>query len=478
MGETVTVKKGQTIELDITDVALGGRGLARLEGMAVFVDGAVGGDRVLARVVRRKKQYAEARVLEVLRPSADRVPAPCPYHGICGGCKWQHLAYAAQLVYKRRHVAEALAHIGGLEGVAVHPVSPADPIFGYRNKMEFSCTDRRWVMPQDLDRPEVERGFALGLHVPGTFDKVLDVAACRLMPALGNTLLAEIRRFLRQSPRPPYGLRSHEGFWRFVMLRHSLAQDRWLVNLITASEDPAAVQPLADALMAAHPRVAGVVNNITARPAAIAVGEIERCLAGVPVLTDRIGPWEFDISANSFFQTNTRGAERLYGIVADYAGLDGSQTVLDLYSGIGTIPIFLSGAARRVVGVEIVPGAVADARRNCAHNGVANCRFIEGDIRAVGAALPERPDLVIVDPPRVGMHPAVVARLLAMAPPRIVYVSCNPATLARDLALLKEAYEVAEVQPVDMFPHTFHIEAVARLERRGRGALAFSEIGS
>lgn len=462
----MTVKKGQTVELDVVDVAFGGKGLARVEGMAVFVDGAVAGDRVLARIVRRKKQYAEARILELLRSSADRIAAPCPYSGVCGGCKWQHLRYPRQLDYKGRHVAETLAHVGGLSDIPVHPAAAADPIFGYRNKMEFSCTDRRWLMPGEMGREEVATGFALGLHVPGTFDKVLDIEACLLMPPSGNAILDRIRREIRASGLPPYGLRSHRGFWRFVMLRHSLAEDRWLVNLVTAEENRHAVQPLADRLMADFDGIAGVVNNVTDRPAAIAVGQFERTLAGAAVLRDRIGPWEFEISANSFFQTNSRGAARLYQTVQGYAGLDGSQTVLDLYSGTGTIPIFLSPAARQVLGIEIVPAAVADARRNCARNGVTNCRFIEGDIRSVIAGLALSPEVVIVDPPRAGMHADVVGRLLAMAPPRIVYVSCNPATLARDLGLLAGAYRVAEVQPVDMFPHTFHIEAVARLERK------------
>jgi 23S rRNA (uracil1939-C5)-methyltransferase len=462
----VTIKKGQTIELDVVDVAFGGKGLARIEGMAVFVDGAVAGDRVLARIVKRKKQYAEARILALQQPSVDRVDPPCPYSGVCGGCKWQHLAYPRQLVYKRRHVAETLTHVGGLPEIPVHATMAADPIFGYRNKMEFSCADRRWRMPEELEREDVETGFALGLHVPGTFDKVLDIEACRLMPSSGNAILGRIRDEIRASGLPPYGLRSHRGFWRFVMLRHSLAEDRWLINLVTAEENRDAVQPLADRLMADFDGIAGVVNNITDRPAAIAVGQFERTLAGAPVLKDRIGPWEFEISANSFFQTNSRGAARLYETVARFAGLDGRQTVLDLYSGTGTIPIFLSPRARQIVGIEIVAAAVADARRNCTRNQVTNCRFIEGDIRSVLADLEITPDVVIVDPPRAGMHADVVARLLALAPPRIVYVSCNPATLSRDLGLMAEAYRVAEVQPVDMFPHTFHIEAVARLERK------------
>ncbi len=461
------IKKGQTVELEVVDVAYGGKGLARLDGMAVFVDGAVAGDRVAARIVKRKKQYAEARVVELLRASADRVTPPCPYSGTCGGCKWQYLAYPVQLDCKRRHVAEALAHVGGLTGVPVHPVFASDPIFGYRNKMEFSCTDRRWLTPDELGREDLKKGFAIGLHVPGAFDRVLDIEACRLMPEEGNAILGRIRAELTASGLPPYGLRSHEGFWRFVMLRHSAAEDRWLVNIVTSREQRAAVAPLAERLMARFDRIAGVVNNVTDRPAAIAAGLFERALAGQAVITDRIGPWTFEVSANSFFQTNTRQAARLYDTVRQYAGLDGTQTVLDLYSGTGTIPIFLSPWARSVVGIEIAASAVADARRNCDRNAVANCRFIEGDIRHVLADLDARTEVAIVDPPRAGMHADVVARLLALAPPRIVYVSCNPATLARDLALLKSAYRVAEVQPVDMFPHTFHIEAVARLERSG-----------
>jgi 23S rRNA (uracil1939-C5)-methyltransferase len=459
------VKKGQTIEVDIQDMAFGGRGIARVDGMAVFVDQAVPGDRVEARVVRKRKQYAEARVLNLLRPSPDRVPAPCPYSGFCGGCKWQFLHYAKQLEYKRRHVAESLRHIGQLAEVTVHPTLPADPIFGYRNKMEFSCSDRRWRLPEEMHQEGVDISFALGLHVPGTFHKVLDTQVCLLQPDLGNTLLESVRREMRQSGKPPYGLRSHEGFWRFLMLRHSVAHDRWMVNLITAAEDDALLRPMAERIMADHPRVAAVVNNVTARKAAVAFGEYEIHLVGDNCLRDRIGAYEFEISANSFFQTNTRSARRLYEIAQHYACLTGSETVVDLYCGTGTISIFMAAAAREVVGVEMVESAIQDARRNCALNGVANCRFIAGDVRLCLAELTTRPDVLIVDPPRDGMHKDVVAQVTAMAPERLVYVSCNPATLARDIALMKTHYRVAEVQPVDMFPHTWHIESVVRMER-------------
>lgn len=465
----MTVKKGQIVEVDITDMAFGGKGLTRIDGMAVFVDQAVPGDRVEARIVKKRKQYAEARVLALIRPSEDRVPAPCPYSGYCGGCKWQFLRYDRQLVYKRRHVAEALGHIGGLPDADVHATLSADPIFGYRNKMEFSCADRRWLLPSEMHRDDQDTAFALGLHVPGTFHKVLDIEACLLQPDLGNRLLAQARQGMRASGRPPYGLRSHVGFWRFLMLRHSVAYDQWMVNLITAEEDRDAVRPLAENLMAAHPQVVSVVNNVTRRKAAIAVGEFERPVAGAAKLKDRIGRFEFEISANSFFQTNTRSAALLYETVKSFARLSGTETVVDLYSGTGTIAIFLADAAREVIGMEIVGSAVADARRNAQANQIENCRFIEGDIRDQLASLALAPEVLVVDPPRDGMHKDVVQEVLRIAPRRIVYVSCNPATLARDIALVKDHYRLAEVQPVDMFPHTWHIESVARLEKRGWG---------
>lgn len=461
----MAVKRGQTLDMEIESVAFGGRGLTRIDGMAVFVDGAVPGDRVQARITRKKKQYAEARTLSLLRPSPDRVAAPCPYNGHCGGCKWQFLRYDRQVAYKRQHVVEALAHIAGLTDVPVHPTVEADPIFGYRNKMEFSCADRRWLLPSELGREDLRTDFALGLHVPGTFHKVLDISACLLQPETGNTILGIVREAMIASGAPAYGLRSHEGFWRFLVLRHGVAEDRWMVNLVTSAEDRAVVDPIARQLMASGPTVASVVNHITSRKAGVAIGEREVHLAGDRSLRERIGPYTFEISAASFFQTNTRGAANLYEVTRRLARLTGGETVVDLYCGTGTIGIFLSDRASRVLGLEVVDRAVADAEKNARNNGVVNCRFLAGDVRTTLSAVEEPPDVMVIDPPRDGMHKDVVAGVMALAPRRIVYVSCNPATQARDIAVLAEAYRVAEVQPVDLFPHTWHIESVARLER-------------
>jgi 23S rRNA (uracil1939-C5)-methyltransferase len=460
------IKKGLQTEVEIEDVAFGGRGLAKLDGMAVFVDQAVPGDRAVIRIFKKKKNYAEARVVDLVEPSAFRVIAPCEYSGYCGGCKWQFLNYDQQLIYKRKHVRDSLEHIGLIKDVAVHSTIPSEIIYGYRNKMEFSCADRRWLLPEELNRPEIDREFALGLHVPGTFHKVIDIRACLLQPDLGNELLNYIRGFMRASDAPVYGLRSQTGYWRFVVLRHSVAHDQWMVNLVTAQQDRETLRPLAEGLIEKYPQVASVINNITSRKAGVAIGEIEHVLAGSDTISDKIGDFKFDISANSFFQTNSRGAAILFDIVQKYAGLRGTETVLDLYSGTGTIPILLSGFCKSVTGIEIIESAVADAENNCRINGVSNCRFIRGDIRQCLPQIVQKPDVLIIDPPRAGMHKDVVKQVLQMGVERVVYVSCNPATMARDLGLMQELYQLIEVQPVDMFPHTYHIEAVAKLVKK------------
>ena len=457
------IKKGQPIEVDITDLAFGGRGLVRINGLAVFVDQAIPGDRARIRIYKKKKNYAEARVVELIEASPFRIKAPCEYSGFCGGCKWQFLMYDQQLIYKRRHVMESLEHIGLIKDVRVHPTIPSEIKFGYRNKMEFSCADRRWLLPDELEREDIDRGFAIGLHVPGTFHKVIDTRQCLLQPELGNRLLGEVRAYMRSSGLPVYGLRSHEGFWRFLVLRHSVAYDQWMVNIVTAAEDVQAVQPLVDRILQNYPPVVSVINNVTSRKAGVAVGEFERVLAGNAFIADKIDEFEFEISANSFFQTNSRGAAVLYDTVKEYAGLSGAETVLDLYSGTGTIPILMSGYCREVIGIEIVESAVADAEKNCRKNGVTNCTFIRGDIRRCLSQIKQRPDVLIIDPPRSGMHKDVVKQVLELGVERIVYVSCNPATLARDVGMMGPGYRLIEVQPVDMFPHTYHIEAVARI---------------
>ena len=461
----MTVRRGDIVELHIDRAAFGGQGIARLDGLVIFVNGAVPGDRVRALIFRKKKAYAEARIEEILAPSSDRIQAPCPYFGTCGGCQWQHVTYERQLEYKRAHVEEALSHIGSVSGIKVHDPIPSEKRVGYRNKMEFSFTDRPWLPHPPLEK-RGEAGFALGLHVPGTFDKIIDVDACLLQQERGNEILREVKRFARQSGLPPYGLRSHTGFWRFLTLRHSAYLNEWMVNVVTSDERLDLNLTLAQRLTALFPNVKSVVNNVSARKASIAVGEREVVFAGAGMIQERIGGSTFQISANSFFQTNSLGAERLYGKVVEFAELTGKETVVDLYSGTGTIPIFLANSASRVIGMEIAESAIVDARRNCQANGIENCEFILGEIRENLTLLSVRPEVMVIDPPRAGMHQDVLMRVLEIGAERIVYVSCNPATLARDLGLMQEHYHTLEIQPVDMFPHTYHVECVTKLERK------------
>jgi 23S rRNA (uracil1939-C5)-methyltransferase len=457
------IRKSDTVELWIDRMAYGGKGIAHLDGLVVFVEGAIPGDRVMARVFRKKKDYAEAKPEELLDPSPDRINASCPYSGYCGGCTFQHLRYEKQLEYKKGHIKDAMYRIGAIDNVLVHDVIPSDRIYGYRNKMEFSFSDRCWLPAEEYAKGEREGGFGLGLHMPGTFFKVMDIDACLLQHDAGNLILNEVKRCVKESGVPVYGLKSHRGFWRFLTLRYSTAFDEWLVNLVTSEEDRGAVMPLSEALCKGFDKIKTVVNNINTRKAAVASGEREIILTGEGYIRDMIGPHTFQVSANSFFQTNSSGAGRLYEKVVEYAELEGHEVVLDLYCGTGTIPIFLSKKAKEVIGMEVVGAAVQDAERNCISNDALNCRFILGDIRETLPDIRFKPDVLIIDPPRAGIHEDILKGIMSMAVKKVVYVSCNPATMARDIGRISDRYLVKEIQPVDMFPHTYHIEAVAKM---------------
>ena len=460
----VALHKGDLVDLKIDQIAFGGSGVARHDGLVVFVRGAIPGDSVSVQVIKKKKDYAEARIVSLLEPSPDRVFAPCPYSGHCGGCQWQHVRYQRQLEYKRGHVQEALARIGNLSGVLIHDPVSSDSVFGYRNKMEFSFASRLWSPAGDTDRRDGT--LALGLHAPGTFYKVIDVDACLLIEEKGNEILRCVKKFARESGLPAYDLKTHQGYWRFLTLRYSPSFKEWMVNIVTHEANRTLMEEWAQTVRESFPEVKTLVNNITARKASIAVGEREMVILGDSTITDQLGTYLFHISANSFFQTNSSGALKLYHKVLEYADLTGRETVLDLYSGTGTIPVFLAKSSKLVIGMEIAASAVGDAERNCRSNGIENCSFILGDIRESLGSFRIKPDVLIIDPPRAGMHQEVLARAMALCSERIIYISCNPATLARDLGEMSRDYEITEVQPVDMFPHTYHVEVVAKLVRK------------
>jgi 23S rRNA (uracil1939-C5)-methyltransferase len=466
--------KGAEVELSIDKLAFGGKAMGRLGGFVVFVDHALPGQKVRVRLTRKKAQFAEARVLEVLSPAPAQVAPFCRHFGLCGGCQWQDLAYEAQLHWKALQVEECLQHLGGLDpGVRLPPVaSPA--LTCYRNKMEFTFAPRAWLpAPEFAAAPPPAGELALGLHVKGGFDRVFDLTECCLESPQTPALVTEVRRWCRQSKLPAYTTRTHRGFWRFLILREGKRTGQTLVHLITSSQgDPAAVDALGAYLLERFPSLTTLVHSLSEKKAQVAVAETSRTLWGPGYIEEELLGLRFRISAHSFFQTNPGAAEVLYDTLRGLGEFRGRETVWDLYCGAGSIALTLASQVEQVVGFELVPEAIADAHLNCRLNGVTNCRFLAGDLKerlkeALGAPhLYPRPEVVVTDPPRAGMHPQVVQALLTLAPRQILAVSCNPATLARDLALLKEHYEVVALQPFDLFPHTSHIECLASLKRR------------
>lgn len=449
----VVIEPGALIDCDVTALAFGGRGVARLEGMVVFVERGLPGQRVRARVERTKKRFAEARVEEVLSPSPHQVEPFCRHFGVCGGCLFQDLDYAEQLRWKERHVADALARIGGLEAVDLRPILASPAQRGYRNKMEFAFEGRG-------------DGLRLGLRERGG-QRVVDLLECHLQPPETARLLAAARVSCRASGLPAWDGRA--GFWRHLVVRRSEATGELLVHCLTGPESRhfQAVLDLAAALKEAVPGLTAFVHSVSAARSGPAAGQETIRAVGADHLTERLGDLSFRVSAEAFFQTNTRGAELLYGAVADMAGLTGAEVVFDLYCGSGGIALTLARRAARVFGFEVVEPAVEDARFNAGLNGLSNCRFVAGRIAPRRLKDLPAPDVLVCDPPRAGLDDPALEAVRESGAARVVAVSCDPATLARDVARLAPVYELVAVQPADLFPHTAHVEAVALLRRRG-----------
>jgi 23S rRNA (uracil1939-C5)-methyltransferase len=460
------LKKRQEVNLTIDKVAFGGQGIGYIDDFVVFVENTLPGDIVTARIKKARKNYAEAYPVSLIVPSKLRQDTPCKHFGHCGGCKWQNIDYQQQLKFKHEHVAESLKHIGQIEPEIIHPTLPAPKIFGYRNKMEFSFSDNRWLTPEELIDKDIKKNFALGLHVPRHFDRVLDIEYCWLQSELANNILAFSKSFFKDSGVPVYNTHTREGQLRHLVFRQSFTQNKFLINVVTFSPQTELLKRYAAEATAKFPEISGIVNTINDKPAQVATGSQYNVIYGSDILVEKLEDYTFEISPDSFFQTNTLQAENLYKVARRYAQID-NDVIWDLYCGTGSIAIFVSGNAKKVVGFEIVDNAVQDAYRNAALNNVNNCTFVGGDLRhQLMEYAHEPPDVLICDPPRAGMHKDVVKTIRHIAPKRMVYVSCNPSTMARDLAGLIDLYRIVEVQPVDMFPHTFHIESVAKLVKR------------
>lgn len=453
-------RKNDRIEIVVERLALGGRGVGHLGQVVTFVDGAVPGDRVRARVTRRKSRYLEALCEEILTPSADRVEAPCAHFRAraCGGCRFQDLDYEAQIRAKEAQVRETLAHVGGLADFVVHPIVGSADRFRYRNKMEFTF------------HPDAEGLPLLGLHRRGDFRRVFPLEECWIASPLTSQVVRLTRDFARQHRWAAYHAVEHTGTVRFLVVRHLPLSDQAMVNLVVAREPVGGLEEWAAQVAARDPRIRSVVLNVNETRANVAQGAPgrERVLGGERTIEERLLGLTFTASAATFLQTNSRQAEVLYRAALEAAELTGTERVLDLYSGAGTITLALAQRAHQVVGIEVVAEAVAEAQANARRNGIENVSFLEGEAREWLRAWPHpwKPDVAVVDPPRAGLHPKVVRDLAALAPRRIVYVSCNPASLSRDLAdFAQRGYRLESVAPFDLFPHTPHIECVAKLRR-------------
>ncbi|MBQ7635499.1 MAG: 23S rRNA (uracil(1939)-C(5))-methyltransferase RlmD [Bacteroidaceae bacterium] len=457
----------------IEDVAAEGKALAHVDGLVVFAPYVVPGDVCDLQLRRKKHSYAEAEAVRIHHYSDERAEPFCPHFGVCGGCKWQCLKYDRQLHYKQKQVEAALKRIGKVEMPPLNPILGSHETQGYRNKLEFGFSNKKWLTREVIESGEtVDDMNAVGFHIAGAFDKILDITDCRLMPDVNNRLRNSIRHYATQHGLTFYDIKQQKGLLRSMMLRSSdtgelmlLLQFAW-----TSDEEEAQAKGLLEYLKEGFPEVTSLlyVHNLKCNDT---IGDLPvHTYSGTSCIYETMESLRFKVGPKSFYQTNTRQAHELYKVARRMAALTGKEVVYDLYTGTGTIALFVARQAAKVVGVEYVPEAIADAEENARLNGVSNTAFYAGDMKDILTAdfiaREGRPDVIITDPPRAGMHPDVVRTLLEAAPQRIVYVSCNPATQARDLALLNTGYRVSEVQPVDMFPHTHHVENVCLLEAR------------
>ncbi len=487
------LKRDDEIRLEITDAAFEGKAVARHEGLVIFVENAVPGDVVIAKLLKIKKSFAEAKVVHIEHLSPLRVEPRCKYFGICGGCKWQNVEYQAQLRFKQQQVVDSFEHIGGFSNLNVLPILGAEEIYFYRGKMEYSFSENQWLTekPSSIDNRKLpnknneaellelnssitnrQSPIFLGLHVPQRYDKVLDIDECHLQSVISNQILNYTRDFARRNHLDVYDCERNSGYLRFLVVRESKRTQEVMANLVTSENRPDVIKQYAAELKANVEQLTTVVNTINSKKAQIAFGDIENIYFGKGWIHERLGNHHFSISANSFFQTNVVQAEKLYNVVKEFGDFKLTDVAFDLYSGTGSIAIFISDIVKEVVGIESVISAIRDAEMNTQSNGITNCLFLLGDLKdrltkdTLWMSSHSKPDVLIIDPPRNGMHPKVIEEILALEPERIVYVSCNPATQARDVKLLcDEKYQLIKLQPIDMFPHTFHIENVALLQR-------------
>ena len=457
-------------EVEVIDAGAKGKSVARAEdGRVIFLNNAVPGDVVDIQTYKQRKAYYEGKAVHFHKYSSKRTEPKCTYFGTCGGCKWQHMDYASQLEYKEKEVVNNLTRLGHLDLPEVTPIHGSKAQYYYRNKMEFSFSDSRWLTEDEINSKDpIGNRNAIGFHIPGMWDKIIDIDHCWLQKDPSNAIRNSIRNFATEQGMAFFNARNKTGLLRTLMIRTSSTGE--LMVLIQFFEnDTEAIESLMDFLKTSFPEITALLYVVNSKANDTLYDQDIICYAGRDHIFEEMEGLKFKINAKSFYQTNSEQAHELYKITRDFAGLSGNELVYDLYTGTGTIAQFVSRKAKFVVGVEAVPDAITAAKENAQLNGIDNVSFHVGDMKQVfnDAFIAEhgQPEVVITDPPRDGMHKDVVQQLLKLNPKRIVYVSCNSATQARDLELMKQAYKIVKVQPVDMFPQTHHVENVVLLEK-------------
>lgn len=465
----------------ITGVAAEGKALAKVQGeegqsttgMVVFVSNCVPGDVVDLQVTKKKHSFMEAKVLRIVKPSDVRCKAQCRHFGVCGGCKWQILPYAEQLKYKQQQIVDNLTRIGKIELPEISPILGSKHIYEYRNKLEFTCADRKWLQWEEIEAAggldKIDSSYGIGFHIPNCFDKVLDIDECHLMPDTNNRIRNGVREYARAHGMTFYNEHTHKGQLRTLILRNNHKGELMLI----VSFGEKVNQDCLNLLEYLHQEFPEIISLLYVENEKYndTIGDLEvKVYFGQDHIIETMEGLQFKVGPKSFYQTNTEQAYELYKVARDFAGLTGDELVYDLYTGTGTIANFVARQAKQVIGIEYVPEAIEDAKVNSKINGIENTLFFAGDMKDIlnddFVSTYGKPDVIITDPPRAGMHEDVINVILNAAPKRVVYVSCNPATQARDLQLLDEKYKVTKVQPVDMFPHTQHVENVVLLEKK------------
>lgn len=457
-------------QVEIVDVAAEGKAIARVNDLVVFVPFVAPGDIVDLQLHRRKHKYAEGRVLKIHKYSDVRTEPFCSHFGICGGCKWQHLPYEQQLFYKQKQVEDNLIRIGKISLPEISPIKGSSKIQFYRNKLEFTFSNKSWLTQEELNSEQTfDCRNALGFHIPGMFDKVLDIKKCWLQDDISNLIRLEIRKYTIEHNYPFFDLREQSGLMRNIIVRTASTGEIMLI-VVFFRKDTEKIQALMSHIAEVFPQITSLLYVINQKANDTITDQKVHVFRGRDYIIESMEDLQFKIGPKSFYQTIQNNLNELYKIVRDFAGLNGTELVYDLYTGTGTIANFIASQAHKVIGIEYVPEAIEDAKVNSALNGIENILFYAGDMKDILTQdfINEhgRPDVIITDPPRAGMHDDVIKTILFAEPGKIVYVSCNPATQARDLGLLDEKYKVTRVQPVDMFPHTHHVENVVLLKKK------------